>query len=60
MPSLLTVMDVQEPSAVPSKEHVKLASPDVMSNAFPLKEMGLRYQPFDPDVPVNVPVILGN
>ena len=59
-PSPVRVMDVQEPSAVPSKVQVKLARPDVASEAEPLKEIELKYHPFEPDVPLNVPAILGN
>ena len=59
-PSLLMVMELHEPSATPSKVQVKLASPEVESEAVPLKVIGLRYQPFVPDVPLNVPVMLGS
>ena len=59
-PSLLTVMELQEPSEVPSSVQVKLANPEVASEAAPLKETGLRYQPFNPVVPLNVPVIFGS
>src|SRR6266498_3020012 len=59
-PSPLIVIDEQEPSAAPSNVHVKLARPDVTSEAEPLKEIGLKYHPFEPDVPLNVPAILGN
>ena len=58
-PSLLTVMEEHEPSVVPSKVQVKLANPEVASEAVPVKEIGLIYQLFDPVVPLNVPVILG-
>ena len=58
-PSLLTVMELHEPSVIPSSVQVKLANPEVASEALPLKETGVRYQPFDPAVPLNVPVIVG-
>jgi hypothetical protein len=53
-------MEVQEPSAAPSKVQVKLASPDVVSAAEPVKEIGLIYQPFVPAVPLKAPLITGN
>ena len=60
MPSLLTVMEAHEPSETPSRVQVKLASPEVESEAEPLKETGLRYQPFEPVVPLNAPVMVGS
>ena len=59
-PSLLTFMELQEPSAIPSSVQVKLASPEVASEALPVKETGVIYQPFDPRLPVKAPVILGS
>ena len=45
---------------MPSKEQVKLASPDAASEADPLKETELVYQPFEPAVPLNVPEMFGS
>src|SRR5215207_5038547 len=53
-------MDVHKPSTTPSSAQVKLAKPEVVSEAIPLKLTGLTYQPLEPDVPLNVPVILGS
>ena len=60
MPAVLTVMELQDGNPILSRVQVKLARPEVASDAEPLKETGLRYQPFAPVVPENVPVILGN
>ena len=53
-------MTLQEPSVAPSRLHVKLANPEVESDAEPLKEIGLTYQLFEPAVPLNVPVMMGS
>src|SRR5687768_4567744 len=59
MPSLLTVIVLQDGSATPSRVHLKLAKPEVASVAEPLNEAGETYQLFAPDMPVKAPVMLG-
>ena len=51
---------LQEPNGTPSNVQVKLANPEVASAANPLKVTGVRYQPFDPVVPLNVPAKFGS
>ncbi len=38
---------------------MKLATPEVVSEAVALKETGPMYHPFEPDVPLSVPLIFG-
>ena len=53
-------MVLQEPSAVPSRVQVKLAKPDVVSEAVLLRLTELRYHPFKPAVPAKLAVIVGS
>src|SRR5690349_14009961 len=59
-PSPLTVMVLQEPSAMASRVHVKLARPEVASEAELLRVIGPRYQPFSPAVPLRLALIVGS
>src|SRR5215208_5481999 len=59
-PSPFTVIEEHDPSGLPSSVHVKLVSPDVVSEAEPLKLIESRYQPFRPAMPLQAPVIFGN
>ena len=56
---MLIAMGEQDASEFPSRVQVNAARPDVLSDAEPLKTIGLVNQPFDPVVPVNVPETVG-
>jgi hypothetical protein len=52
-------MELQDPSAVPSRVQVKLANPEVASNAELVRVTGPRYHVFCPAMPLRLAVIFG-
>ena len=54
------MIELQATSPVPSRLQVKLANPDVASEAELINVTGLRYHPFKPVVPVMFDVMLGS